>query len=44
MSTTLLMIGGILCAIGGFIIPSKLQERQIDEAVERKFKEREKED
>ncbi len=42
MSTVLLMIGGVVCAIGSFIIPSKLQEKQIDDAVEKKLKEREK--
>lgn len=44
MSTVLLMIGGVVCAIGSFIIPSKLQERMIDDAVDKKLKEREKEE
>lgn len=42
MGTILLMIGGVACAVGSFIIPAKLQEKQIEDAVDRKFKEREK--
>lgn len=37
--TILLMIGGIVCAVGSFIIPAKLQEHQINDAVEKKFEE-----
>ena len=42
MSTIVLMIGGVICAVGSFIIPAKLQERQIDDAVNKKFNEYEK--
>lgn len=37
--TILLMIGGVICAVGSFIIPAKLQEHQINDAVEKKFEE-----
>ena len=40
--TILLMIGGVICAVGSFIIPAKLQEHQINDAVEKRFKEHEK--
>ena len=40
--TILLMIGGVICAVGSFIIPAKLQEKQIEDEVEKRFKEREK--
>lgn len=41
MNKVLLVIGGVVCAIGSFIIPSKLQEQMIDDEVEKKLKERE---